>query len=361
MFHESRPAGCTRPCAGSSPRLLSADSLRFAVLAAKHSHPVLIVGETGSGKTHLARIIHESGPRAGEPFVRVNCAAVPESLFERELFGHVRGAFTGAQESSAGFLEAAHRGTLFLDEIGELPLPLQAKLLTVMDDAAFRRLGSTREIPMDLRVIVATNRDLPAMVRAGGYRQDLYYRCSAFQHRVPPLRDRMHNFDELVDELLARNTPTGAPPVRANHRVLARLRAHDWPGNVRELENVLRYALVTADEGAMEAHHLPDPLSTSVTTAGAPACDGAAAASRYQAPPSEGEEVELIRRALGLEGGNRTRAARRLGMSRSALWMKLRIYSKQLDHVSDAACEESAAVPPLHIGRVPQPQTFTIS
>ncbi|HEY7768369.1 sigma 54-interacting transcriptional regulator, partial [Longimicrobium sp.] len=329
MIKSHRTPACAR-AAASSPRLLAAESLRFAALAAGHGYPVLIVGETGSGKTHLARIIHESGPRAAGPFVRVNCAAIPESLFERELFGHVRGAFTGAQEASAGFLEAAHGGTLFLDEIGELPLSLQPKLLAVLEEAVFRRLGCTRETVVDVRVVVATNRDLPAMVRAGTYRQDLYFRCSAFQHSVPPLRDRKKTFEDIVDELLARNAAPDAPPVCVSQLTQARLRAHNWPGNVRELENVLRYAMIAAGEGPLEPRHLPDPLCTCPSARSTSAADEAGPAPRYHAPTSEADEVELIREALRLEGGNRTWAARRLGMSRTALWMKLRIYSRQL-------------------------------
>jgi DNA-binding NtrC family response regulator len=320
-----------RPGGGSSPRLLAPESLCFAALAAGHAHPVLLAGETGCGKTHLARVIHDSGPRAAGPFVRVNCAAIPESLFERELFGHARGAFTGAHEGAAGFLEAAHGGTLFLDEIGELPLSVQPKLLTVLEESAFRRLGCTRETTVDVRVIVATHRGLVDMVGAGAFRQDLFFRCCAFQHRVPSLRERRDRLADLTDELLARNTTAGAAPVAVTEAALERLRTHDWPGNLRELENVLRYAVVVSGGAPLEPEHLPEPLCRAPCHAApTPPRIEPEPAVRYHAPADEDEEWELIREALRLEGGNRTRAARRLGMSRSALWMKLRIYADRL-------------------------------
>jgi DNA-binding NtrC family response regulator len=347
MQKTTRPAACPRPGTGSSPRLLAPESLRFAALAAGHAHPVLLAGETGCGKTHLARVIHDSGPRAAGPFIRVNCAAIPEPLFERELFGHARGAYTGAQEGAAGFMEAAHGGTLFLDEIGELPLSMQPKLLTVLEEGVFRRLGCTRETTVDVRVIVATHRDLGDMVRAGAFRQDLYFRCCAFHHRVPALRERLDRLADLADELLARNAPASAAVVLTD-AALNRLRAHDWPGNLRELENVLRYATVAAAGASVEVRHLPEPLC-------ALPCRPLAAAARvqaeppprYHAPDDAEEELELIREALRLEGGNRTRAARRLGMSRSALWMKLRIHAGRMDGHQDTAGRFSVAPEPL--------------
>ncbi|WP_420127752.1 sigma-54 interaction domain-containing protein [Longimicrobium sp.] len=333
MRNPIRPAARARPEPVSSPGLLAPESLRFAAQAAGHAHPVLLLGETGCGKTHLARVIHDSSPRAAGPFVRVNCAAIPESLFERELFGHARGAFTGAHEASAGFLEAAHGGTLFLDEIGELPLSLQPKLLTVLEEGAFRRLGSTRETVVDARVMVATHRDLAELVRAGAFRQDLYFRCCAFQHRVPALRERLDRLDELAAGLMERNAPAGVPSASLTDDALRRLRAHAWPGNLRELENVLRYATVVAEGAPVEPRHLPEPLCRPPSLAASPSPSPANGepAPRYRPPATQAEECELIRQALRLEGGNRTRAARRLGMSRSALWMKLRIYALRLD------------------------------
>jgi DNA-binding NtrC family response regulator len=331
MQRATRPAACTRPGSGSSPRLLAPESLRFAAMAAGHAHPVLLAGETGCGKTHLARVVHDSGPRGGGPFVRVNCAAIPESLFERELFGHARGAFTGAHEGAAGFLEAADGGTLFLDEIGELPLAVQPKLLAVLEEGVFRRLGCTRETTVDVRVIVATHRDLAEMVRTGAFRQDLYFRCCAFRHRVPALRERLDRLAELADDLLARDAPPGAVHAAVTDAALRRLGAHDWPGNLRELENVLRYAVVISGGAPVEPRHLPEPLCTCACRATPAERPNAEAAARYHAPADQAEECGRIREALRLEGGNRTRAARRLGMSRSALWMKLRIYAAWLE------------------------------
>jgi DNA-binding NtrC family response regulator len=349
MQKTTRPAACARPGRASSPRLLASESLRFAAMAAGHAHPVLLAGETGCGKTHLARVIHDSGPRAAGPFVRVNCAAIPESLFERELFGHARGAFTGAHEGAAGFLEAADGGTLFLDEIGELPLSLQPKLLAVLEEGVFRRLGCTRETAVDVRVVVATHRDLAQMVSSGAFRQDLYFRCCAFRHRVPALRERMDRLPELADELLARNARPGAAAALTD-AALRRLAAHNWPGNLRELENVLRYAVVLSGGTPVEPRHLPEPLCTCPSPARAARAPEPESPPRYHAPADQAEEWQRIREALELEGGNRTRAARRLGMSRSALWMKLRIYAGRLTaEGADTAVPEE----PLRTGTGP--------
>ena len=289
----------------------SREMAEFAALAGASTCPVLIFGETGSGKTHLARLIHQRSPRARMPFIRVNCGSIPESLFEREMFGHVRGAFTDAGEGSGGFLEAAHRGTIFLDEVGELPLGVQPKLLAVLEDGIVRRLGSTRETRVDVRVVAATNRDLPAMVRARAFRQDLFYRLSVIQYRVVPLRERNDELPALVREVLRRFVD---PHVRVSEPAMALLAAYPWPGNIRELENALRAGAMFSRGLEIEPEHLPDDLRASARKR-----EG----ERYAAPSDRDEEADRIQRAIADSGGNKAEAARQLGMSRSTLWAKL--------------------------------------
>jgi transcriptional regulator with PAS, ATPase and Fis domain len=303
------------------------DMLGFARVAAESGHSVLITGETGCGKTHLARLVHESGPRARRPFVRVNCAAIPDSLFEREMFGHVRGAYTDARDAAAGFLEAASGGTLFLDEIAELAPQNQPKLLAVLEDGCFRKLGSPVESRADVQVIAAANRDLPEMVRLKQFRQDLFYRISVLRYNVSPLRERRGEIPALVEQLLEKNRRPGADRPYLTPEALAVLRRHSWPGNIRELENVLRAAAAFAGGGDIGLEHLPPEVM-------APFHGGMAGASisfartpeRYSAPTEPQREIEMIREALDEAGGNKTVAARQLGMSRSTLWAKLQRY-----------------------------------
>lgn len=305
--------------------LLLPDMLGFARIASESGHSVLITGETGSGKTHLAREIHRAGPRAGRPFVRVNCAAIPDTLFEREMFGHAKGAYTDAREAAGGFLDAANGGTLFLDEVSELAPQNQPKLLAVLEDGVFRRLGSPRETRVDVQVVAAANRDLAAMVAQKLFRQDLFYRLSVLRYEVPALRERRGELPELVEELLRRNARPGTPPPAVSREALVLLRRHAWPGNIRELENALRSAAAFSGGAEIQPEHLPGE----VRSAGAPPVPvpspyaGAPAGDRYAAPGEPAREVELIRRALDEAGGNKTRAARLLGMSRSTLWAKL--------------------------------------
>jgi transcriptional regulator with PAS, ATPase and Fis domain len=305
--------------------LLLPDMLGFARVAAESGHSVLITGETGCGKTHLARLVHQSGPRAGRPFVRVNCAAIPDSLFEREMFGHVKGAYTDARDAAAGFLEAAHGGTLFLDEIAELAPQNQPKLLAVLEDGCFRKLGSPVESRVDVQIIAAANRDLPEMVRARQFRQDLFYRISVLRYTVPPLRERRGEIPALVEQLLEKNRRPGAPRPYVTPEALSVLRRHSWPGNIRELENALRAAAAFAGSDDIEPRHLPPDVFPGAAPMGG-ASAFARAPERYAAPTEPDREVEMIRRALDDAGGNKTVAARRLGMSRSTLWAKLQRY-----------------------------------
>jgi transcriptional regulator with PAS, ATPase and Fis domain len=306
--------------------LLLPDMASFARVAAECGHSVLITGETGCGKTHLARLVHQSGPRADKPFIRVNCAAIPDSLFEREMFGHVKGAYTDAREAAAGFLEAAHGGTLFLDEIAELAPQNQPKLLAVLEDGAFRRLGSPHESRVDVQVIAAANRDLPEMVRMKTFRKDLFYRISVLRYTVQPLRDRRGEIPGLVEQLLEKNRRPGAPRPHVTPEAMGVLRRHSWPGNIRELENALRAASAFAGTGDIAPEHLPPDVFAAARPPAAP--DALARApERYSAPTEPDREVEMIRQALDDARGNKTVAARRLGMSRSTLWAKLQRYT----------------------------------
>jgi DNA-binding NtrC family response regulator len=283
--------------------------------------PVLILGETGSGKTRLAREIHALSPRAQRPFVRVNCGAIVETLFEREMFGHVRGAFTDAREAGTGYIEAAQGGTLFLDEIGELPLNIQSKLLTILEDGTFRRIGSPIELRGEMRVIAATNIDIRAMVAEKRFRADLYHRLAVLCHTLPRLRER-HDLDAVVQAVLAERVCPPGRRLTLSPAAYAVIAAYEWPGNIRELENALLYASVHAPSDVIEAEFLPEEVRGAAVAHGGRVIPG----TRYVAPASPRAEREMIVAALGSTGGNRTRAARLLGMSRAALWIKLQRY-----------------------------------
>jgi transcriptional regulator with PAS, ATPase and Fis domain len=282
---------------------------------------VLILGETGVGKEVVAEQIHRWSARAQGPFVRLNCASLPETLLESELFGHERGAFTGADRRKIGYLEAAQGGTLFLDEIGELPLAVQVKLLNVLENREVRRLGGTQEHPIDVRVISATHRDLQGEVAEGRFREDLYYRLSAFTLNIPPLRER-HAEVALLGEMFARESArrAGKPTSVLEPSAVAALVRHPWPGNVRELKNAMEHAVVLAERGRIGAEHLPE----SVRRREAPLASSPAAGTvKDKLADLERRSIE---EALGAENGNQTRAARRLGMSRRALIYKIEKY-----------------------------------
>lgn len=291
---------------------------------------VLITGETGTGKERIAGAIHREGVRARRSFVAVNCGAIPENLLESQLFGHVQGAFTDARADHAGLFEVAHGGSLFLDEIAELPLPLQVKLLRALVGKEIRRVGDTRTIPVDVRVIAATAQDLYEAVRAGRFREDLYYRLNVVTVHLPPLRERREDVEVLARHFVTRlSERLGLATATVSTGALARLQAYDWPGNVRELENAIERALVLSegdgqlteadlDERFDSARHLPP-------------------SSSVERLVNEGElslkvvlprvERLLIERALEQTQGNRTRAAKVLGISHRALLYKLKEYS----------------------------------
>lgn len=304
---------------------------REARLAAQSLSTVLVHGESGVGKELFAQSIHYDGPRREGPFVKINCAAIPENLLESELFGYAPGAFTGAQRSGkAGRIELAEGGTLFLDEIGDLPLPLQAKLLHFLQDRSFERLGGTGSRRVDLRVIAATNQDLEQKVSGGAFRKDLYFRLNVISLPVPPLRRRPEDILPLVHAFLRKyNAVFGLEVQDISREALALLQAYDWPGNVRELENAVERAMNFTGARVIEAGDLPPHLRRQVKESlaageaeGAAADAGKIALKDYRRQ-QEALERETILGALKKAGGNRSEAARLLGMSRSWFYEKL--------------------------------------
>jgi len=286
---------------------------------------VLILGESGTGKELVARAIHASSPRAGNPFVAINCAAIPEALLESELFGYERGAFTGAVTARPGRLEQANGGTLFLDEVGDMPLALQAKMLRVLQERVFERLGGNRSIRCDFRLITATNKDLAALVEQGGFRQDLYYRINVFPIRIPPLRERTNDIPLLATHFLERFSQTTGKRLKGiAPEALGALMAHSWPGNVRELENVMERAVILANGEYLRLEDLPRSLAQT---------------HRHWRRDLQHKslaqlEKEAILETLRKTGGNKSQAARLLGISRKVLYARLQEYGYHPDSVS---------------------------
>jgi DNA-binding NtrC family response regulator len=293
-------------------------------LASATDAAVLIVGESGTGKELVAEALHRHSRRAAGPFVRVNCGALPEGLIESELFGHERGAFTDADRQRPGRFERAEGGTIFLDEIGELPLSAQAKILRVLQQREFERVGGTETLRSDARVISATHRDLPAEVAAGRFREDLYYRLNVARIVIPPLRDRPEDIPALAEHILRRvERRHGWRALSISPEALAAIRERPWPGNVRQLENALARAAIAARGRAILPEHLevePDP---SIAAAGDPAQELPLRAQLAEV------ERRAIARALAACGGNRTQTAERLGISRRQLFDKIREYDLQ--------------------------------
>jgi DNA-binding NtrC family response regulator len=290
-----------------------------AVRAASRSRStVLVTGESGTGKELVARALHEMSPRAARPFIKVNCAAIPEGLLESELFGHERGAFTGAVRTRAGHFEAADGGTLLLDEVGEAGPAVQAKLLRVIQEREVTRVGDARSLKVDVRLVATTNRDLQEEVRGGRFRGDLYYRLNVIPIHVPPLRERREEIPALVEHFVRRFAAEGGRAVRGpTPEALERLTAHSWPGNVRELENVIERAVVMGAGPWIGAEH----IALDDDAASRPS--GASAPSAGATSTLEQMERELILAALRDAGGNRTRAAERLGVSVRTIRNKL--------------------------------------
>ena len=289
--------------------------------AARSDVTVLLTGETGSGKEVIAAEIHRASARADGPYVRINCASIPETLIESELFGHEKGSFTGADKRRIGFIERAHGGTLLFDEVGELPPTMQAKLLRVLEERKVLRVGGVEEVEVDVRFVAATNRDLDKEVERGTFRQDLFFRLSAMTLRVPPLRERPEELPLLAAHFAERATQAaGRPAVRLTDGFSQALRRYPWPGNVRELKNVIERAIILAGGAELTVRDLPERVAVM-----APSLPSSPAA------PMKERLDELERRALidalGEVEGNRTHAARRLGISRRALLYKLKKYN----------------------------------
>jgi DNA-binding NtrC family response regulator len=294
---------------------------------APSSAAVLITGESGTGKELAARAIHVLSPRRAGPFVAINCAAMPDTLMESELFGHEKGAFTGAVERRAGCFELAQKGTVLLDEIGDMPVATQAKLLRVLEDGRVRRLGGKSEIQLDVRVIAATNAPLDAALKDGRFREDLYYRLNVFPIPLPPLRDRQEDLAVLAAALLEQlNKKHGVKATDISPPVLERFQAHSWPGNVRELRNVLERAVIVAGEGSIELQHLPPGFGGTAP----PRPTGADGDLRIPVGYTiEQAERALIEMTLEHTRNNKTRAAEILGISQKTLFNKLKEYGAQ--------------------------------
>lgn len=345
---------------GFEDMVASAPAMRLVVRlgqrAAASSIPVLITGESGVGKELLARAIQGSSERSGRPFVTVNCGAIPENLVESILFGHVKGAFTGAVDTHAGKFAEAHTGTLFLDEVGELPLDMQVKLLRVLQEGEVDPVGAKRPVKVDVRIISATNKDLAKLVAAGRFREDLYYRLNVFPVEAPPLRERREDIPALIDRFIARfNAEEGRQVRGCSAEALAMLVDFDWPGNVRQLENAVFRAMILCDGDLLKAEDFPQisglkPALAPVAATQAPpftvempandalpAMFAALAAASVAQPVAiydagghvrelEAVERDLIELAISHYAGHMSEIARRLGIGRSTLYRKLREY-----------------------------------
>ncbi len=303
-----------RPVVGDSPRWRAL--VDAALRVARREVPVLLRGETGTGKELVASMIHAASERRERACVRVNCAAIPTELAESELFGHAKGAFTGAAAAHAGWFAQAHGGTLVLDEVGELPLAVQARLLRALQDGEIQPLGTGRVAKVDVRVVAATHRDLAADVAAGRFRQDLYYRLSVVELRVPPLRERADDIPSLVSAFVERyRARFELASVRFTPALVASLSARPWPGNVRELENAVARIVALSDGGTLDLDAL------AALDLDAPPAPAASASLRDQV---DGFERALLTRVLGECAGNQSEAARRLGVTRTTLIEKLK-------------------------------------
>jgi DNA-binding NtrC family response regulator len=299
------------------------DVMRIVEMAAPSSASVLITGETGSGKEIVARTVHKLSPRAGGPFVAINCSAIPESLMESEIFGHERGAFTGAAERRIGCFELADGGTLLLDEIGEMPAPTQAKLLRVLEDRKVRRLGSKVETPVDVRVVAATNKDPEQAVSSAHLRQDLYFRLNVFHIHLPPLREHREDIPLLTEYILRDiNAKHGKNVKGVGAEVMDIFMSHTWPGNIRELRNVLERSTIMCEKDLITRACLPDEFGKSATKS-----PSDLSALKFPIGTTvDAMERELILQTLAATGNNKTRAAELLGISLKTLHNKLKEY-----------------------------------
>jgi DNA-binding NtrC family response regulator len=340
LRREMARSGRLQDLVGKSPRMI--ELYRIIDQIAPTNASVLITGESGTGKDVTARTIHRLSPRVGGRLVSINCAAIPETLLESEIFGHERGSFTGATSSRQGCFELAHQGTIFLDEIGQMPIHLQSKLLRILEDSVVRRVGGSTEIKVDVRLLAATNAPIEEQIAKGTFREDLYYRLNVFNLHLPPLRERTEDIPLLAEHFLREFNPDGVKPILGfSAPALNLLISHPWPGNVRELRNAVQRSVILCQEGEIQAHHLPDSIrSDSAPRAGIPAAapEGAsppagAVAERagvvrleVGTPLAEAERT-LIHETLASCHGNKTKTASLLGISVKTLYTKLRLYA----------------------------------
>lgn len=314
--------------------IISADAVMLDIISrlwqiAPTQASVLLLGESGTGKTQFARMIHRYSNRSAHPFVEVNCAAIPSTLIESELFGHVKGAFTGATGNRPGRFQAAHRGTLFLDEVSEIPLNLQAKLLRALQEREFEPVGSDEPVRVDVRVLAATNRNLREMVEAGEFRADLYYRLAVIPLNIPPLSERPGDIPLLVKNFIHGFSQRGYAPVTATLGAMRMLLDYPWPGNVRELINAVEHGIICAENSLITENSLPHDIRRHFHK------DGETGVSHKYAEstPDDGEmqrRAEILA-ALQLAKGNRSVAAKILGVDRSTLWRKMQRYDIAVD------------------------------
>jgi two-component system response regulator HydG len=286
----------------------------------QHAYPVLVLGESGTGKELVARSIHFSGVRKAKPFVPVDCSALVPTLIEAELFGYVKGAFTGAVYNKPGLMEVAHNGTLLLDEIGDLPVNLQAKLLRALQEKEIRPVGSTDSLPLAARIIAATNRDLEAAVWQGSFRQDLFFRLNVVQIKVPPLRERKSDIPILVNSFLEKHCEATDKTCTISEDAMSHLMGYDWPGNVRELENAIEHAIALRSGSILRTGDLPSNLHHA---------SGEKLPQNDEVLPLEKLERRAILRVLQEAGGDKLAAARLLGIGKTTLYRKLKQYEFQ--------------------------------
>src|SRR5262249_46190275 len=316
LRERSRVIGVSRPWR---------EALRQVQRVAASETTVLVTGESGTGKEVISKLIHQGSARAGRSFVAINCAALPEQLLESELFGHERGAFTGAFATKIGLIEQAEGGTLFLDEIAEMSPQLQAKLLRVLEKREFQRLGGTRTHKADVRIIAATNRDLPASIARQTFREDLYYRLNVFNIHLAPLRERPEDIMPMAEAFLEDLARTmGRPSAGITADARRWLLAHAWPGNARELRNAIERAILLCDGGLITRDHLPERVIRSERTASVgPPRDASATSAAASVQELGSLERSLIERALRDCNGNKSQAARLLGLTRAQLYTRL--------------------------------------
>ena len=328
-----RDAGELGAMVGSSRAMQ--EIFRLVEMVAPSIASVLITGESGTGKEMVARTIHELSPRKNKPFVAINCSAIPETLIESEIFGHEKGAFTGALERRAGCFELAEEGTLLLDEIGEMPIATQAKLLRVLEDHKLRRLGSKAETPVDVRVLAATNKVPEEAVASGHLRNDLYYRLNVFNLHLPPLREHKEDISQLVTALLAdMNAKHGRDVASVSDTVQQMFNSYHWPGNVREMRNTLERAVIVCEGSLIEPRHLPPNFGSSGIR---PAAGDGEAIRLEVGTTVEQAEKMLILKTLATTNNNKTRAAEILGISLKTLHNKLKEYGNASTTSGEAA------------------------